>query len=68
MLPISAKLWQIKPVLPRAIASGTEPKLIAITGVPVAIDSIITKPKGSCQEWETELLSHCLKVQSVRHR
>ena len=29
--------------------SGTEPRLNAITGVPQAIDSIITRPNGSGQ-------------------
>ena len=38
------------PVRPSSITSGTVPQLVAITGVPQAIDSIITSPKGSCHE------------------
>jgi len=38
-----------KACLPWAITSGVEPSSMPITGVPVAIDSTITKPKGSRQ-------------------
>src|SRR5436853_2415879 len=38
-----------KPVSPSSTISGTEPLLNAITGVPQAIASINTKPKGSGQ-------------------
>ena len=37
----------MKPVTPCSMTSGTEPRLNAITGVPQAIASIITRPKGS---------------------
>ena len=37
----------IKPVTPSSTTSGTEPRRIAITGVPQAIASIIAKPNGS---------------------
>jgi hypothetical protein len=33
--------------MPSSITSGTEPERYAITGVPQAIASIITSPKGS---------------------
>ena len=39
----------MKPVTPSSITSGTEPRLNAITGVPHAIASIITRPNGSGQ-------------------
>jgi len=39
----------MKPVNPFSTISGTEPLLNAITGVPQAIASINTKPKGSGQ-------------------
>ncbi len=39
----------MKPVTPSSITSGTEPRLKAITGVPQAIASIITRPNGSGQ-------------------
>ena len=39
----------MKPVTPSSITSGTEPRLNAITGVPQAIASIITRPNGSGQ-------------------
>src|SRR4029453_691389 len=35
------------PLTPCSITSGTAPCRVAITGVPQAIDSIITRPKGS---------------------
>src|ERR1700738_3973598 len=38
-----------KPVSPSPITSGTEPLLNATTGVPLAIASIMTSPKGSGQ-------------------
>ena len=38
------------PVTPWSITSGTAPQRVAITGVPQAIDSIITRPNGSCHE------------------
>jgi len=41
------------PVPPCASTSGTEPFFHAMTGVPQASDSIMTKPKGSGQSWET---------------
>ena len=37
------------PVTPSCITSGTEPQRQAITGVPQAIASIMTKPNGSGQ-------------------
>ncbi len=40
----------MKPVTPGSTTSGTEPQFHAITGVPQAIDSIMTKPKGSGQQ------------------
>ena len=39
----------MKPVTPSSMTSGTEPLRQAITGVPHAIASIITRPKGSGQ-------------------
>src|SRR5262245_47749708 len=39
----------MKPVNPSSMISGTEPLLNAMTGVPQAIASINTKPKGSGQ-------------------
>ena len=39
----------MKPVRPSSITSGTEPRLKAMTGVPQAIASIITRPNGSGQ-------------------
>ena len=38
-----------KPVTPSATTSGTEPRAVASTGVPHAMASIITMPKGSGQ-------------------
>ena len=35
------------PERPCSITSGTAPQRVAITGVPQAIDSIITSPNGS---------------------
>ena len=35
------------PLTPCSITSGTAPQRVAITGVPHAIDSIITRPNGS---------------------
>ena len=35
------------PPRPSATTSGTAPRRVAITGVPQAIDSIITRPNGS---------------------
>ena len=48
-LTASASLSTIKPVTPSSTISGTEPRLEAMTGVPQAMASIITKPKGSGQ-------------------
>ncbi len=45
----SSKVSQTKPVLPSSTTSGTEPWRSATTGVPVAMASIITRPKGSGQ-------------------
>ena len=39
----------MNPLTPSSITSGTEPRRKAITGVPQAIASIITSPKGSGQ-------------------
>ena len=39
----------IQPVSPSAITSGTDPRGVAITGVPHAIASVMTRPKGSSQ-------------------
>ena len=39
----------MKPVTPSSITSGTEPQRQAITGVPQAMASIITRPNGSGQ-------------------
>ena len=39
----------MKPVRPSSITSGTEPRLNAMTGVPQAMASIITRPNGSGQ-------------------
>ena len=39
----------MKPVTPCSTTSGTEPLRKAITGVPQAIASIITRPNGSGQ-------------------
>ena len=39
----------MKPETPSSITSGTEPRLNAITGVPQAMLSIITRPNGSGQ-------------------
>jgi hypothetical protein len=39
----------MKPVTSSSITSGTEPRLNAITGVPQAIASIMTRPNGSGQ-------------------
>ena len=39
----------MNPVSPSAITSGTDPRGWAITGVPHAMDSVITSPKGSSQ-------------------
>jgi hypothetical protein len=56
------------PVQPSSITSGTAPYRVAITGVPHAIDSIITRPNGSCQEigktvaracWSNSTFSPC---------
>ena len=46
---IWSTLSQMNPVTPSSITSGTAPDRIATTGVPVAIDSIIVRPKGSGQ-------------------
>ena len=35
------------PLTPSSITSGTAPWRVAITGVPQAIDSIMTRPNGS---------------------
>ncbi len=39
----------MNPVSPGSTTSGTEPRLNAITGVPHAIASIMTRPNGSGQ-------------------
>jgi hypothetical protein len=39
----------IKPVTPGSTTSGTEPPRKAITGVPLAIASIMASPDGSAQ-------------------
>src|SRR4051812_11492956 len=38
-----------KPVIPSSMTSGTEPDLKAMTGVPQAMASIMTRPNGSGQ-------------------
>ena len=45
----SSSLSTTKPLTPSSIISGTDPRPNAITGVPQAMASIITKPKGSGQ-------------------
>ena len=45
----SSMLSTMKPVTPSVITSGTEPFRQAMTGVPQAIASIITRPNGSGQ-------------------
>ena len=45
----SCSLSTMKPVTPSSMTSGTEPRRKAMTGVPHAMASIITKPKGSGQ-------------------
>jgi hypothetical protein len=40
---------QMNPLTPSTRISGTDPLRNAITGVPAAIDSIITRPNGSGQ-------------------
>jgi hypothetical protein len=61
----------MKPVTPSSITSGTEPQRYAITGVPQAIASIITRPKGSgqsignkkcCGAAEKRLLLHVIDL------
>jgi glycogen debranching enzyme len=37
----------MKPVTPSTITSGTDPRRNAMTGVPAASDSIMTRPNGS---------------------
>ena len=39
----------MKPVTPSSTTSGTEPRLNAMTGVPHAMASIMTRPNGSGQ-------------------
>ena len=45
----SSTLSTTKPVTPWSMTSGTEPQFQAMTGVPQAIASIITRPNGSAQ-------------------
>ena len=45
----SSSLATMRPVTPSSTISGTEPHGNAITGVPHAIASIMTSPKGSGQ-------------------
>ena len=47
MAPVSSST--MNPVSPSSTTSGTEPRLKAMTGVPQAIASIITRPNGSGQ-------------------
>ena len=47
MAPASSST--MNPVTPSSMTSGTAPRLNAITGVPHAIASIITRPNGSGQ-------------------
>ena len=44
---ISSAVSTMNPVRPCSITSGTEPWRMAMTGVPQASDSIITRPNGS---------------------
>ena len=57
------------PLRPCSITSGTAPRRVAITGVPQAIDSIMTRPKGSSQSigksvarafWSSSTFSPCV--------
>jgi hypothetical protein len=43
----ASTLSTMYPVVPSTTTSGTEPRGNAMTGVPAAMDSIITSPKGS---------------------
>ena len=43
----------MKPVTPSSTISGTDPRLNAITGVPQAMASIMTRPNGSGQSMGT---------------
>ena len=45
----SSMLSTTKPVTPSSITSGTEPLRQAMTGVPQAMASIMTRPNGSAQ-------------------
>ena len=45
----------MNPVSAAATTSGTDPRSIAITGVPVAIASTIVKPNGSGQSMGEEV-------------
>ena len=47
MAPLTSST--MNPVRPSSITSGTEPRLNAMTGVPQAMASIITRPNGSGQ-------------------
>ena len=44
---MSRQVLTMIPLTPSSITSGTAPKRVAMTGVPQAIDSIITSPNGS---------------------
>ena len=57
------------PLRPSSITSGTAPQRVAITGVPHAIDSIITRPNGSSHSignsvaracWSSSTFSPCV--------
>src|SRR5918994_1599555 len=57
------------PVTPGSITSGTAPQRVAITGVPHAIDSIMTSPNGSSHSignsvagafWSSSTFSPCV--------
>ena len=57
------------PLRPCSITSGTAPKRVAMTGVPHAIDSIITRPNGSSHSigksvarafWSSSTFSPCV--------
>src|SRR5215469_3881254 len=45
----SSSEFTMNPLMPCSTTSGTEPRFQAMTGVPQAIASIITRPKGSGQ-------------------
>src|SRR3974377_753098 len=52
----------MKPVMPSSTTSGAEPRLNAITGVPQAIASIMTRPNGSGQSIGTNNVIAPLKI------